>query len=300
MARCRGSEEDLESEVAGLLLMFMTTHLFQFRFADTEQYWLITLTFFRTCGNTSLRASCSCDGSWILSNCRLITFGSFSSPSNGVASPTSAFRHFDTEIESPAEGYSANSPTSAVSSSCVVHCAENGSLFDLQACQPVQCNPMPAVRYISPMIQVGHVLQQNLCMDGCSDDGTASYDTSLSSSCFLDIEQVQTMAFGSFSSRSNGVASPTSAFTRHFDSEIDLAGSQGLEGMKVDTHCVIHVLSKELDEKRASLCTQTRDNPLLDVRVSSLSLLMKQKLHPRCERVTRRATTQRPFFDKGG
>ena len=33
---------------SGLLLTFMTTHLFQFRFADAEQYWLITLTFFRT------------------------------------------------------------------------------------------------------------------------------------------------------------------------------------------------------------------------------------------------------------
>ena len=48
-----------------------------------------------------------------------------------------------------------------------------------------------------------------------------------------------------------------------------MAGSQGLEGMKVDTHCVIHVLSHEFDEKRASLCTQT------------LSLLTKQMLHPR-------------------
>ena len=33
---------------SGLLLTFMTTHLFQFRFADAEHYWLITLTFFRT------------------------------------------------------------------------------------------------------------------------------------------------------------------------------------------------------------------------------------------------------------
>ena len=31
------------------------------------------------------------DGSWTLSNFRPITFGSFSAPSNGVASPTSAF-----------------------------------------------------------------------------------------------------------------------------------------------------------------------------------------------------------------
>ena len=31
---------------SGLLLTFMTTHLFQFRFADAEQYWLITLPVF--------------------------------------------------------------------------------------------------------------------------------------------------------------------------------------------------------------------------------------------------------------
>ena len=34
---------------SGSLLTFMSTHFFQFRFAETEQYWLITLTFFRTC-----------------------------------------------------------------------------------------------------------------------------------------------------------------------------------------------------------------------------------------------------------
>ena len=33
----------------GSLLTFMSTHFFQFRFAETEQYWLFTLTFFRTC-----------------------------------------------------------------------------------------------------------------------------------------------------------------------------------------------------------------------------------------------------------
>ena len=109
--------------------------------------------------------------------------------------------------------------------------------------------------------------------------------------------------YGSFSSPSNGVALPTSAFIhgiiRHFHAEIDLAGSLGLEGMNVDSHCVIHVLPKELDEKCASLFIQALDNPLLDVRVSSLSLLTKQMLHPRCERVTKRATTQGPFLDKG-
>ena len=39
---------------------------------------------------------------------------------------------------------------------------------------------------------------------------------------------------------------------------------------------------------------------LLDDRFSSLSLLMKQMLHPRCERVTRRATTQGPIRCKRG
>ena len=34
---------------SGSLLTFMSTHLFQFRFAETEQHWLFSLTFFRTC-----------------------------------------------------------------------------------------------------------------------------------------------------------------------------------------------------------------------------------------------------------
>ena len=33
---------------SGLLFTFMANHLFQFRFADAEQYWLITWTFFRS------------------------------------------------------------------------------------------------------------------------------------------------------------------------------------------------------------------------------------------------------------
>ena len=87
--------------------------------------------------------------------------------------------------ESRAEGYSANSPTSTVSSSFVVQCTENGSLSSSQACQPVQRNPIPPMKHISPMIHVGYVLQQNLvlqCMDGYSDDGTAGCDTSPSAS----------------------------------------------------------------------------------------------------------------------
>ena len=46
--------------------------------------------------------------------------------------------------------------------------------------------------------------------------------------------------------------------TGHFDNEIDLAGSEGLEGMKVYNikkifSCWLHVLPKELDEKVAKL-----------------------------------------------
>ena len=63
---------------SGLLLTFTFTLFFQFRIADTEQCWLFTLTFFKTRENTTLRAPCSCDVSWTLCNCRLITFGSFS------------------------------------------------------------------------------------------------------------------------------------------------------------------------------------------------------------------------------
>ena len=42
--------------------------------------------------------ACCCvlsDGTWSLMSCRPITYGSFSSPSNGVASPTSESRFFD-------------------------------------------------------------------------------------------------------------------------------------------------------------------------------------------------------------
>ena len=60
----------------------------------------------------------------------------------------------------------------------------------------------------------------------------------------------------------------------------------------VDNCCASVVLA--LRVSRASLFIQALDNPLLDDRVSSLSLLMKLMLHPRCERVTRRAATPEP------
>ena len=53
---------------SGLLLKFMFSHLFQFRFAVSEQSWLFTLTSLRTCGNTSLRVSCSSDGHWAIAD----------------------------------------------------------------------------------------------------------------------------------------------------------------------------------------------------------------------------------------
>ena len=65
----------------------------------------------------------------------------------------------------------------------------------------------------------------------------------------------------------------------------------------VDKGCASVVLA--LRASRASLFIQVLHNLLLDDRVSSLSLLMKQMLHPRCERVTRRATTQKPIIERG-
>ena len=89
LARCRSLEEDLESEVLSWFVVAHVhgIHLFQFRFAGTEQCWhpgwLVTLTFFRTgnihvplvqCvdaysvdgtpgGDTTFSASCSTVGS---------------------------------------------------------------------------------------------------------------------------------------------------------------------------------------------------------------------------------------------
>ena len=71
----------------------------------------------------------------------------------------------------------------------MVQCTQNGSLFSLQVCQPVQCNPMPPTKYISLMIRVGYVLRPNMllqCMDGHSDDATAGCCTSLNAACPSD------------------------------------------------------------------------------------------------------------------
>ena len=118
-----------------------------------------------------------------------------------------------------AEGYSTDSSTSAESSSFVVHSAESGSLFNLQACQLVQCDAMPPTKHINPMIQVESVFGQNLavqCIDGYSVDGTAGGDTSSSASCSSDgswtLSDCRPITCGCFSSPSSGVESPTSAF----------------------------------------------------------------------------------------
>ena len=122
------------------------------------------------------------------------------------------------------EGYFADSLVSAVSSSFVVPCSENHSLFNFQACQPVQCNPMPPMKCISPMIQVGYLFQQNLVLQ-CVDDYSDDEQRVMTLHC-------SPILYDSFSSPTNGVASPTCAET--VGTEIDLAGSQGLEGMKVE------------------------------------------------------------------
>ena len=53
-----------------------------------------------------------------------------------------------------AEGYSADSSTSAESSSFVVYCAKNGSLFNLEALSARSAQPMPPTKYISPLFRV--------------------------------------------------------------------------------------------------------------------------------------------------
>ena len=55
--------------------------------------------------------------------------------------------------------YFADSSTSTQSSSIVVRCSENESLFNLQTFQLVQCNPIPPMKHISPLIQ-GVVLER--------------------------------------------------------------------------------------------------------------------------------------------
>ena len=118
-----------------------------------------------------------------------------------------------------AEGCSTDSSTSEASSSFVVECEESGSLFNLQACQPVQCNAMPPMKYINPMIQVECLFGQNVAfelLDGYLVDGTASGDTSFSASCSSDgswaLSDCRPITCGSFSSPANDVTSPTSAF----------------------------------------------------------------------------------------
>ena len=118
-----------------------------------------------------------------------------------------------------AEGYSTYSSTSEASSSFVVECAESVSLFNLQACQPVQCNAMPPMKYINPMIQVEYLFGQNVAfqfLDGYSVDGAASGDTSFSASCSSNVSWTLSdcgpITCGSFSSPANDITSPTSAF----------------------------------------------------------------------------------------
>jgi len=62
-----------------------------------------------------------------------------------------------------AEGYSTDSSTQQ----CLRHLsstAQRGSLFNLQACQLVQCDAMPPMKHINPMIQVECVFGQNLVL----------------------------------------------------------------------------------------------------------------------------------------
>ena len=63
--------------------------------------------------------------------------------------------------------------------SFVVQCTMDWFLFCLQACQPVQCNSMQTMKYIS-LIRVGFVFQPYSllrCMAAYSVDGTLGFLT---------------------------------------------------------------------------------------------------------------------------
>ena len=82
-----------------------------------------------------------------------------------------------------------------------------------------QCNAMPPMKCINPMIQVEYLFGQNVafqCVDGYSVDGTASGDTSFSASCSSDgswtLSNCRPITCGSFSSPANVVTSPATAF----------------------------------------------------------------------------------------
>ena len=129
-----------------------------------------------------------------------------------------------------AEGHSTDSSTQQ-SLRHLSSTAQRGSLFNLQACQLVQCDAMPPMKHINPMIQVECVFGQNLavqCIDGYLVDGTAGGDTSSSASCSSDgswtLSDCRPITCGCFSSPSSGVESPTSAF---FDGVLHVSCDSG-------------------------------------------------------------------------
>ena len=79
-----------------------------------------------------------------------------------------------------------------------------GLFFNLQACQPVQCNPMPLMKYISPMIQVEWMVIRLM-----EHPVVTHLSVRLVRVMASDVEHI---ACGTFSSPSEIVALPTSAF----------------------------------------------------------------------------------------
>ena len=84
------------------------------------------------------------------------------------------------------------------------------------SCQPVQCNPMPPMKYISPLIQVGYVLQQTLVprgMDGfirmMEQRVVTHHSVRLVRVMAFDVEHI---TCGTLSSPSEGVSPTTSVF----------------------------------------------------------------------------------------
>ena len=89
----------------------------------------------------SQHVSCSSDGSWTLSDCKPITCGSFSSPSNGVASATTAFIDGVVHV-----------------SFCGLSASQGIEITSTPTCHPVSCGMPPCVlNAIEPSSHRGHI-----------------------------------------------------------------------------------------------------------------------------------------------
>lgn len=144
-------------------------------------------------GDTSFSASCSSDGSWTLSDCRPITCGSFSSPANGVASPTSAFVGGVVHVSCDS-GHSLTQAsyvheiayTCTSSGSYVVSASQGVEISNTPTCYPVSCGVPPSVLNATvdrtTEVTFGDVVTYT-CDEGTTDGGVFDGNTFFSITC---------------------------------------------------------------------------------------------------------------------